>query len=105
MTRTGCFRDNIRCPDGYRKQERRSAVIRLASALVLFHFPESGTVRIIKHPFNVAFPIQDFSSEQEVGNPAVVAVVLERPPAYFQPLGDLPVREIPLTFEHRSAFA
>jgi len=59
--------------------------------------PERRLVGVLQHFFQVAFPIQDFTAQLDIGYPSLIAVVLECPSAQFQLVRHLLVGQVAFT--------
>lgn len=65
--------------------------------------PKFVAITLLQHPFDIRGTVEDFAAQLDVGNPPLVAIILQTPPADLQPLRKLLVRIETLTIQQRLA--
>lgn len=54
--------------------------------------PKFVTIPLLQHPFNIRGAVEDFAAQLDVGNPPLIAIILQTPATDLQPLRKLLVR-------------
>jgi len=61
--------------------------------------PKLVAIPLLQHPFDIRGAVEDLAAQLDIGNPSLVAVILQTPAADLQPLRKLLVRIEALTVQ------
>lgn len=61
--------------------------------------PKFVAITLLQHPFDIRGTVEDLAAQFDVGNPSLIAIILQTPAADLQPLRKLLVRIETLTIQ------